>query len=96
MSVEELQCPVCRARFRQQRLCSRCGADLSRLMTTAARAFLLRQASQEAICSGDIEGALELAHQSRELAETPQAAKLCVLLSWLRRIQSTTSPSDAG
>ena len=90
--VETLHCPVCRARFRRQRLCSRCGADLSTLMTLAAEAFLLRQAGRKALCNGDLEHALELARRSQELAQTPRAAKLCVFLPWLLHIQHVTEP----
>jgi hypothetical protein len=42
-------CPVCLARFRGTRECSRCGADLTMVMKLAARAWRLREAAREAI-----------------------------------------------
>ena len=54
-----LKCPVCQARFRAEERCSRCGADLTMLMKTAAKAFLLRQAARKAIRQGALAGFLK-------------------------------------
>ena len=59
-----LKCPVCQARFRSETLCSRCGADLTMLMKTAAKAFLLRQAAREAVRQGDLKRFLRLIQQA--------------------------------
>ena len=44
--AEANRCPVCRARFRGVAVCSRCGADLARLMLLAAEAWRLREAAR--------------------------------------------------
>ena len=59
-----LKCPVCQARFRSVTLCSRCGADLTMLMKTAAKAFLLRQAAREAAHRGELKSFLRLLSQA--------------------------------
>ena len=77
------RCPVCRARFRQQPLCSRCGADLYPLMSLALKAFLLRQSSRAALRSGDFYRAHKLAQQAQKLCGTPIGHSLGILTSWL-------------
>lgn len=52
------RCPVCNARFRGQRLCSRCGADLTVLMRLRAQAWALRQAAAHHFAAGDAPAAL--------------------------------------
>jgi len=46
------QCPVCKARFRGNKTCPRCGADLSRIMLVAACAQRLRGQARQALCEG--------------------------------------------
>jgi predicted amidophosphoribosyltransferase len=79
------QCPVCRARFRGSRLCSRCGADLSPLMMLAARAWQLRERSRGALATGDPAYAAELANASQRLHRTPAGEALRLLATWLAR-----------
>ena len=48
-------CPVCKARFRGEAECLRCGADLTPLMLLSAHAYWLRQAARRALETGDDE-----------------------------------------
>jgi hypothetical protein len=69
-------CPVCRARFRGAALCSRCGADLTMLMTVVAAAWRIRQAARQALAAGDFARANSLASQAQQLSYTPAGRKL--------------------
>ena len=69
------QCPVCKARFRGQRRCSRCGADLSRLMLVLARAWQLRRQARQALCEAHYGAASELARKAQALHRTASATK---------------------
>ena len=64
-------CPVCRARFRGASQCSRCGADLTVVMTLAAAAWRLRQAARQALAAGEFARARELASQAQQICSTP-------------------------
>jgi hypothetical protein len=61
----ENRCPVCQARFRGARICSRCGADLEPLMLLAVKAWQLRQAARQALDAGDVQRALALAIEAQ-------------------------------
>ena len=76
-------CPVCRARFRGAAECSRCGADLTVLMTLAASAWRMRQAARAALADGDVAGARDLASQAQHICSTPAGRKLEALGAWL-------------
>ena len=82
MDPTTLQCPVCRARFRRVRHCTRCGADLSPLMTLAAKAFMARRASREALRQGNFGRSHELALQAQGLCDTQAGRRLCTLTAW--------------
>lgn len=79
-SQERLRCPVCRATFRGDRKCSRCGADLTPVMTLVAKAFLLRRASRASVGIGDFSRARELADKAQALHPTPRGRRLRLLL----------------
>ena len=64
------QCPVCKARFRENKMCPRCGADLSRLMLVAACAQRLRREARQALCEGRYQDAHRLAGAAQELYRT--------------------------
>lgn len=64
------ECPVCKARLRGQRYCSRCGADLSRLMRVVARAHQLREQARRALCEGRYRAACALADEAQNLHHT--------------------------
>src|ERR1700692_4467378 len=76
-------CPVCRARFRGVRECSRCGADLTVVMTLAASAWRLRQAAREAVAGGDMVRARELAARAQGICYTAGGRRLEALSGWL-------------
>jgi len=77
--TEAGRCPVCLARFRGARLCSRCGADLEPLMILAVKSWSLRAASRTAIGAGRFEQALALAQQAQEAQRTPTGDALRVV-----------------
>lgn len=79
------ECPVCRARFRNTRICSRCGADLEPLMLLAAQAWWLRGAARRSLEAGDFAGAEDLAHRAEALQSTEAGEALRLVSSWLRR-----------
>jgi hypothetical protein len=61
-------------------MCSRCGADLSLVMTLVAKAFLLRRACRASVDIGDFTRARELAEKAEGLHPTPQGRRLRLLL----------------
>jgi transposase len=76
------RCPVCRASFRENVRCPRCGADLTAVMTLAARAYVLRQQSRLALANGDWRRAYVMAQQARDLQTTPKGEQLFLLAAW--------------
>ena len=78
-----LQCPVCRARFRETPECARCGADLAPLMLLAGKAYRLRQEAREALRGADPERARRLAAEAQDVWATPAGRRLCKLVSVL-------------
>jgi hypothetical protein len=76
-------CPVCRARFRGTRECSRCGADLTVLMTLAVSAWRLRQEARQALGDGDFARAAGLAGAAQQISATPGGKALEGLAAWL-------------
>ena len=81
---EPNRCPVCQARFRGARLCSRCGADLGRLMLISAEAWRLREAARKAIVAGEFGRGFEYAASAQEAQATPAGGGLLRLAGWLR------------
>lgn len=79
-------CPVCKARFRGQRQCSRCGADLSRLMLVVARAHALRRQAQRALLEARYRDAWELAEKAQSLHRTALGRKMLVVARTLDMI----------
>jgi IS5 family transposase len=79
----ENRCPVCQARFRGARICSRCGADLGPLMLLAVEAWQLRQAARQALDAGDVERALALAGEAEGIQGTGSGEALRLLGAWL-------------
>jgi hypothetical protein len=89
----ENRCPVCQARFRGARICSRCGAALEPLMALTVRAWQLRQAARRALRAGDVELALGLATEAQGIQGTESGEALRLLCAWLK---STCAPSSGG
>jgi hypothetical protein len=80
----ENHCPVCQARFRGARICSRCGAELEPLMVLAVEAWQLRQAARQALNAGDVERALGLAIEAQGIQNTESGESLRLLLLMVR------------
>jgi hypothetical protein len=72
-------CPVCQARFRGASRCSRCGADLSVLMSLASEAFVLRRAARESLRQADYQAAAASVQAAQQLHATPEGD----LLTWI-------------
>ena len=78
------RCPVCQAGFRGARTCSRCGADLEKLMHLTAKAWNLRERARAKLKEGEVEAARKLAAKSLEIQPTASGAALQQLSEWLR------------
>lgn len=77
-----LACPVCRARFRGEPLCTRCGADLLPLMRLAARSWHERQEARRALAIGASEQARKRIEMAQKLHATPAGRRLELLIAW--------------
>jgi hypothetical protein len=84
--AEAPQCPVCRARFRQERTCPRCGADLAVLMGLAGESFLARRAARAALRQGDLAKAHDLAQRAQQLCDTAPGRSLVAFAASLRHV----------
>ena len=82
----ENKCPVCQARFRGVRICSRCGADLEPLMLLAVKSWQLRQAARGALQAGEVERALKLAIEAQSIQQTGRGDALRLLGAWLTTV----------
>jgi hypothetical protein len=82
----ENRCPVCQARFRGARICSRCGADLEPLMRLTVKAWQLRQAARQTLEAGDVERALKLATEAQGIQATGSGEALRLLGTWMNAV----------
>lgn len=82
--TEAYSCPACQARFRGAANCSRCGADLARLMHLSAEAWRLREAARASIGTGDFARGFELAAQANGTQRTEAGEALLLLCQWLK------------
>ena len=89
----ENRCPVCQARFRGMRTCSRCGADLEPVMLLTVMAWQLRQAARQALDAGDAGRALEFATEAQAIQQTESGAALRMLSAWLKAESASSSPA---
>ena len=89
-------CPVCQARFRGSRECSRCGADLGTIMGYAAAAWRMREAARGAIAEGDVGRARALAAQAQEICGTPAGRDLEMVSSWLGAHEGVLAGEKGG
>ena len=78
------RCPVCRAKFRGTRQCSRCGADLTGLMILFVRAQLCRASARKSFFALEFEKAHEFAAAAQKEHATETGRKLLLLTSWLK------------
>ncbi|MGD9289341.1 MAG: hypothetical protein PVG74_17115 [Desulfobacterales bacterium] len=77
------RCPVCRAKFRGTRGCSRCGADLSGIMMLSARAQLRRADARKSIYALNFEKARDIAAKAQSEHATETGRRLLLLTKWL-------------
>ena len=89
-------CPVCRARFRGARICSRCGAGLGPLMQLSVQAWMLREAARASLAAGDFAHAHRLAAQAQTLQVTEEGGALCLLGAWLGARESAREQQQPG
>src|SRR5580693_5768160 len=82
----ENRCPVCQARFRGARICSRCGADLEPLMRLTVKAWQLRQAARQTLEAGGVEWALKLATEAQGIQATGSGEALRLLGTWMNAV----------
>ena len=78
------RCPVCRAKFRGTRDCSRCGADLTGIMVLSARAQRCRADARSALYALNFEKAHDLAAAAQTDHATETGRKLLLLAAWLK------------
>jgi predicted amidophosphoribosyltransferase len=78
------RCPVCQARFRGVRTCSRCGADLTRTMVLVSEAWRLREEARAAVALGEFDRGYQLAARAQEAKQTRAGESLRTLCEWLR------------
>ncbi|PYP84041.1 MAG: hypothetical protein DMG65_23160 [Candidatus Angelobacter sp. Gp1-AA117] len=77
-------CPVCGASFRGSAACSRCGADLTIVMSLQASAWRLRRAARNAVREGNSARAHALAAKAQAIHQTPSGAHLELVTAWLQ------------
>ena len=80
-----LRCPVCKAGFRDTKECTRCGADLSILMTLVAAAQLCREKARAAIYRCNFAKAHDFAAKAQKIHSTETGRQLLLLTSWLHK-----------
>jgi predicted amidophosphoribosyltransferase len=80
---ESLRCPVCRAKFRGTRQCSRCGANLTPIMVLSARAQGCRANAKKSLYALNFKKAHELAATAQKEHATESGRKLLLLTAWL-------------
>ena len=83
-----MKCPVCQARFRGVRVCSRCGADLERLMRLAVQAWRLRESARRFAGAGDFGEALALVEEAQGIQRTSAGDALRIVCEWLGESES--------
>ena len=74
---------MCQARFRGARICSRCGADLGRLMRLSAEAWAMREQARRALALGRFADASEMVAIAQELEETAAGRSLSLVCQWM-------------
>lgn len=73
------RCPICRATFKGEAHCRRCGAELSTLLRIEQEAAGLAQRAIQLWARGEVSAAAEAAKASLGLQDTRLARVLCSL-----------------
>ncbi len=93
--VQDLRCPVCRARFKGGDVCSRCDAVLRPLMWTVMRAYVARCESRRALMDEDYENAAAWAREAQRLHATAPGKRLLQISTWIcEGFLTETGPSS--
>jgi predicted amidophosphoribosyltransferase len=74
-----MRCPTCRAPWREEPECARCGSDLTPLMQLAAMAWRHRNAAAAALSAGRWDEALDHAAEANRLHRTEASDELLLL-----------------
>ncbi len=90
--TSSLHCPVCKAGFRGERKCPRCGSDLSSLMAVAVDAYRFRCMARQALCSGDYDAALRSAEKAQSLQETESGRRMVIVARALSMVRVDREP----
>ena len=75
-NMTTFDCPVCRAPFRNQAECPRCGTDLSKLMLIIASSHQLRSRARTALLARRYTEAARLAGEAQRLHNTEVGQKM--------------------
>ncbi len=76
---EPPRCPACRCPVRTKPQCTRCGADLTRLLLIQIAAWRARNRARQAILSGSWREAQIQASESLTLHATPDGRRLLAI-----------------
>lgn len=82
-----MRCPTCRAPWREQRECARCGSDLTSLMRIAAAAWRQRAAAIEALAAGAWPNVQRHASEADRLQRTEHGTTLL----WIARLMNRST-----
>jgi predicted amidophosphoribosyltransferase len=74
-----MRCPTCRAPWREEPACQRCGSDLTPVMRVAAAAFHHRTAATDALTAGRWSEALHHATEANHLHRTEHGDVLVLM-----------------
>lgn len=85
--TKQFNCPVCRAPFRDQAECPRCGTDLSKLMLLIARSHQLRSRARTALLARRYAEAARFAGEAQRLHNTEVGRKMVVAASALSMVR---------
>ncbi len=75
------RCPLCNARCKGDRLCSRCGVDLGPLLALESQSDVLCRQAVKALGAGHPDRARDLAQQAARCQATPFALALAGFLA---------------
>jgi hypothetical protein len=87
------RCPHCRARFKGEAECYRCGCDLTLLLRVESQAQHLEHFAVQRLACGDLKGAKRALEHAQELQYRPLVNALNGFTRYLAR-QPRLIPSD--
>jgi predicted amidophosphoribosyltransferase len=80
-------CPVCKADFRYETRCSRCGTDLSKLMQLIAHSHQLRSKARTALLERRYADAARFAGEAQRLHSTSIGRKMVIAAQALSMVR---------